>query len=54
MIVKCKNIEDITIKKFCSYYKNNCYECAYRLTDKYGLWCRVNGKYIYEYKNNNR
>lgn len=50
MLEKCKNIEETTKKKFCDYYQNDCFKCAYRLTDRYGLWCRVEGKYVYKYK----
>ena len=51
-IIKSDNIESKTQKNFCSYYQNNCFKCAYRLTDKQGLWCRVEGKYLYEYNCN--
>lgn len=50
MLEKCKDIEEITKKRFCNYHQNNCFECVYRLTDKYGLWCIVEGEYVYKYK----
>lgn len=50
MIKKYKDIIEINKNKFCNYYENDCFKCTYRLTDKYRLWCRVKGEYVYEYK----
>lgn len=50
MYKRYKNDEEVSKIKFCVYHNNNCFECPYRLTDKYGLWCRVKGEYVYKYK----
>lgn len=49
-IIKIDKAKETTIDEFCNYYQNNCFECAYKLMEKQGLWCRVEGKYIYKYK----
>lgn len=51
MFVKSKDVEESTKKQFCNYHNNDCFTCVYRLTDEIGLWCRAEGEYIYEYKN---
>lgn len=44
---KIKNYMNYT---YCNYYDNDCFKCAYKLTDKQGLWCRVQGKYVKNFK----
>ena len=49
-VIRIDEVSKITINSFCKHHNNNCFKCAYKLIEKQGLWCRVEGKYIYKYK----